>query len=231
MTECYCVCIREMYNNPSLFSRAVEKLPWNDRKEKISGFVHNKDKYLCATAGVLLKYLFEINGIRDCTLLKNEYGKLYSKSCPELHFNLSHSGDYAVCVLSDSEIGADVEIIKNGDFQLARLFFTDKENEFLEKSEEFDRDFFRIWTLKESWLKRIGIGLSGSMKSFSVIPAQDNVDEGYAIYGTKAFDEERGNFANGVFFTEYSFDGHRVAVCSSEKCKLRINQLTLSHII
>ena len=101
MTECYCVCIREMYNNPSLFSRAVEKLPWNDRKEKISGFVHNKDKYLCATAGVLLKYLFEINGIRDCTLLKNEYGKLYSKSCPELN-NIDTNTEQVSGTVNDS---------------------------------------------------------------------------------------------------------------------------------
>lgn len=102
---------------------------------------------------------------------KNEYGKPYLKNHPEIHFNISHCNDVAVCAVSNQTIGADIEEIKEFNPLIFRKVLTDEEKEFLEKmsvdevsSQEW---FFRFWTLKEARIKHAGMGLSMSLTSFS----------------------------------------------------------------
>ena len=54
------------------------------------------------------------------------------------------------------------------------VFFIPKSARFLARSSEPERDFFRIWTLKESYLKAEGTGFSVSPASFAVLPFGEN---------------------------------------------------------
>ena len=54
----------------------------------------------------LLDEVLRLNGIANYKLRYNEYGKPYLES-GGLFFNLSHSGEYVACAISDKEIGID----------------------------------------------------------------------------------------------------------------------------
>ena len=96
---------------------------------------------------------------------------VHGKPCWEiqdLYFNLSHSGIYAACALSRLPVGIDIQQLTEYKEAISRRFFTPEEQAQLVQAEEKDRAFTRLWTLKESYLKAKGLGLSGGLDSFSV---------------------------------------------------------------
>ena len=78
----------------------------------------------------------------------------------EWKFSVSHSSDYAVCGLSKTEIGVDLEKIRymKNALPLAKRFFSSAEYDLMGKSSS-DETFFKIWTKKEAYLKRRGWGI------------------------------------------------------------------------
>ena len=89
----------------------------------------------------------------------------------ELRFNLSHSGERALIVLSRVEVGADVERLKKRRTDdIARRFFTPGEQQrlFALPQEQREQAFFRLWTCKEAFLKVTGEGLSRSTRSYEI---------------------------------------------------------------
>lgn len=91
----------------------------------------------------------------------NEYGKPFAKNLP-VHFSVSHSGDIAVCVVSDKKIGVDVEKIRDVNPRSAERFASEKEKEYIRNN---PNGFFEIWTLKEAYFKCIGTGLGADIKN------------------------------------------------------------------
>ena len=69
-----------------------------------------------------------------------------------------------VCALSDQEIGIDVEKIQNFTESMAKKILTEKEQQILKgyasDQKKQNREFYRFWTLKESYLKWRGRGFS-----------------------------------------------------------------------
>lgn len=66
-------------------------------------------------------------------------------------FSLSHSGGYALCALSHRPVGVDIEVVRPRRASLPAYALSQKEQAAFDGSWE---DFFRLWTLKESWCKR-----------------------------------------------------------------------------
>lgn len=66
-------------------------------------------------------------------------------------FSLSHSGGLALCALSDGPVGVDVELVRPRRPELPRRLLGRAELARFDGSWE---EFFRLWTLKESWCKR-----------------------------------------------------------------------------
>jgi 4'-phosphopantetheinyl transferase len=84
---------------------------------------------------------------------------------PKLGFNISHSADiFVLSICQQGEIGVDVEVINNRMLpdidSIAKQHFSSAEQNILIDSCSQTRldHFFRIWTLKESILKAIGVG-------------------------------------------------------------------------
>lgn len=103
----------------------------------------------------------------DAELAKTVLGKPYLKDWPRIQFNLSHSGAYGVCAVSDAPVGVDVEMIRPLRQDVAKRFFTKVEQGYL--SAQPPKEFFRLWTRKESFTKAIGKGLTLPMDRFSVL--------------------------------------------------------------
>lgn len=98
----------------------------------------------------------------------DENGKLYVPDS-KYYVNLSHSGDYAVCAVSDSEVGVDIQKIGAANMKLAKRFFTEEECKFIEEAKNPDDEFCRLWTRKESLVKAAGKGLAIPLTSFSTL--------------------------------------------------------------
>lgn len=85
-----------------------------------------------------------------------------------ISFNLSHSGNFAACALSDSPIGLDIQTERDCDRRLAEKYFTAPERRFIEESDNKAYAFTKLWCMKESAVKYIGTGLKTPLSSFSV---------------------------------------------------------------
>ena len=93
----------------------------------------------------------------NCDVLYKENGKPYTSICP---ISISHSGENVLVGISENDIGVDIEVIKPFDKRLISRYFTKSEQEFIKT----DDDFFKIWTVKEAFLKLTGEGLKGITK-------------------------------------------------------------------
>lgn len=94
-------------------------------------------------------------------------------------FNLSHSRGLIFLALAyDTAVGVDVEYCqrKTDCLELARHFFHPREIQQLEAlpADEQRQHFFRLWTLKEAYIKAVGSGLSHGLDNFGFIIQQEN---------------------------------------------------------
>jgi 4'-phosphopantetheinyl transferase len=90
-----------------------------------------------------------------------------------LDFNLSHSGDLALCAVTRGRaVGVDVEAVRP-DFatgEVARRFFAPAEVAALEALPPGDRveAFFACWSRKEAYIKARGSGIALGLDRFAV---------------------------------------------------------------
>lgn len=123
-----------------------------------------KEKAGHQAAYVLLSYILEKEyGIfKFPKIEKSPYGKPYFPDYPQIHFNISHCDNMAVCVTAGYEVGIDIERKRQVKQILVKKVLTQKEQIDLQKrkEEEFEMAFLQYWTLKESFIKAIGRGLS-----------------------------------------------------------------------
>lgn len=89
------------------------------------------------------------------------WGKPVLTDYPELYFNLSHSGDWAVCAMSTVPVGVDLQENRHIMLSIARKF-APSEQTWLESVPEAERSaaLCWLWSLKEAFCKCTGDGLS-----------------------------------------------------------------------
>ena len=171
-----------------------------ERQKKLEKIRFDGDKRLSLGVELLLKKALADAGMDyDKTeIIYGENGKPYIKG-NGLFYSLSHSGTLAVCAVSDSEIGVDAEQISRADFKIAKRIFTDREIAFIDGSAE---KFIRLWTLKESYMKYCGSGLSVAPRDIEIV-----------------FNDNRPDFRNLEFF-ETEIPGYKIALCGSSEAEL-----------
>ncbi len=138
----------------------------------------------------------------------SDKGKPHLKHHPGIHFNISHSGQWVVCAIAGQTVGIDVEVIRPNKMKIAQRFFSPEEYGDLMKKDENERIgyFFELWTLKESYLKALGKGLTLAMNSFTVSRSG----------GT--FRIKTGDESVDCHLRLYELDEeHKAAVCAFEK--------------
>ena len=89
-----------------------------------------------------------------------------------LFFNLSHSGAFAACAVSDAEIGLDIQVPVQAREELVRRVFTPREASYISAAEDRDAAFTELWCKKESFIKMTGKGLSAGLRSVCVLPEE-----------------------------------------------------------
>jgi 4'-phosphopantetheinyl transferase len=101
----------------------------------------------------------------------NNYGRprVCQPSFGHLDFNLAHSDGIAVCLVGRGIIGVDVEdVFRRAPLDVVNQYFSAIEVESLMQQpiEMRPRRFYEYWTLKESYIKARGLGLSLPLDRF-----------------------------------------------------------------
>lgn len=112
----------------------------------------------------LLRFLLERAGESpELPMSRDANGRPYIIGRKDLDFNISHSERLAVCALSfDGRVGVDTEpkissVPPERQDMFAKKYFSEKEKTaFLADPACFSR----IWTAKEAYLKREGVGIA-----------------------------------------------------------------------
>ena len=161
-----------------LFDYLYDRLCF-ERRNKIDRLRQDRDKMLSLAAGTLLKYGLCEYGISDDEVIYD--GRKPRVLNRDVYFNVSHSGNRAMCVISDDEVGCDCQIIDRYRREAAEKFFCKNEIALIEKSADKGAEFCRLWTLKECLLKLKGCGIS-DLKSADVLNADNCCFKQYELY-------------------------------------------------
>lgn len=163
-------------NVPSMLSQYRQWLTMQEL-EKAQRFYFERDRLRWTIAhGVLRLLLAHYTGDEPLhiELDKNAYGKPFIvQPASLLHFNLSHSGDFALYAFAwQREVGIDIEYMRdniNYD-ELAVRVFSAHEQETLQTllPAQHYQAFYNGWTRKEAYIKARGMGLSLPLDLFDV---------------------------------------------------------------
>ncbi len=148
-----------------------------DRRVKTARYNNREVAVTSVAAGLLLEEIVE-EKLKllpdDIHISEGESGKPYICGYEDFNYNLSHSGEYVVMAYGDSPLGIDIERIhKDGmqkkDIAVAKRCFTADEYLYITGDDKKVPDrFCMIWTMKESYLKLTGAGISVPLNSFEI---------------------------------------------------------------
>ena len=148
----------------------------SSKKIKIDKIRNKKRKIQSVLGEYLLKELLKIYNISysNINYIYNEEGKPYIKDY-NIYFNISHSHDYVITVISNKEIGVDIEKIRKTNISIINRICTNKEKEYVLSSNiDIEKRLFEIFTLKEAYFKMKGLNLN-NLKSVEFIISNNNV--------------------------------------------------------
>lgn len=139
----------------------------SEEQEKVNSYVQIQDKARC-TLGLILIKGFSYKNLGYCTIDTYEYGKPYIKFAKDYYFNISHSNEIVTIAIDNEEIGIDIEHVRPIRLEYYQNILDDNERHIIEMSENKIEKFYEIWTIKESFSKKVGRGLSIFDEEFSV---------------------------------------------------------------
>ena len=100
------------------------------------------------------------------SLKKGPYGKPYLTGYPEIHFNISHSGGWAVCALASMPCGVDIQERRSiRSRRMVERTMNAREQRQILEAEDGTGEFIKLWTYKESCIKLSGEGFHQDMKT------------------------------------------------------------------
>ncbi len=158
-----------------------------ERKRKILSYKQKEKRLQSVGAGWLLKRVLNRHAVSTETLRTEASGKpIVDGIC----FNLSHSGDIVICAVGQQSVGCDIEKLKDAPKTVGRMFSAE-ERESLQQlaGEGYNREFIRLWTRKESYLKMTGVGIRVPLDKLEM---------------------------NDCYIKEYTLPMYQIAVCAKE---------------
>lgn len=175
--------------NSELDESVILELLDKQRREKINKIRPNQDRLRSIYAGLLLRYAFLKNGYNqkdwdNVDIIKGEFGKPYINNYKSFNYSLSHSGKYIVCAVANTEVGVDIQEIKDCKIQVAKRFFAHEEYERLLKEADIEKQrlmFYKLWTCKESYAKLTGRGIGGGISEYIVDENFQSIGEEHAL--------------------------------------------------
>ena len=143
-------------------------------------------------------------------IARREGGKPFFPAYESLHFNLSHSGDLALCALDGAPVGVDIQIVKGWRPGLPKRVCSPAELDWLERQPSLWPAFTLLWALKEARAKESGRGLTSSIRDIRVpLPGSGPLE------------------MDGLRFRTWTGPGWAAAVCGHSEPPEKIFEKTL----
>lgn len=159
-------------------------MQWQKIKNSLGTFYYSFSK----TSKELLEIALKEEGITSYKISKSINGKPYIDNS-NIFYNISHKNKMVGLIISDSEVGLDIEYIDTENIKresILKYFFTEKERESITTNE----DLLTLWTKKESYIK-----LNGGMLRDAI---------GLDINNTN------------VIFDTFKLDNYIITICKSK---------------
>ncbi|XP_074650723.1 L-aminoadipate-semialdehyde dehydrogenase-phosphopantetheinyl transferase-like isoform X2 [Tubulanus polymorphus] len=217
-----------------------------EEKTRIARFVYKRDAKAAICGRLLLrKCVQEMLQIpfEDIEISRTEKGKpVLTNQLPEslanFSMNISHQGGYAVLAADKHRlIGTDVMKVEwaRGEktvqsfFQTMSRQFTTMEWSFIRQpSSDWEqlRRFYRLWCLKESYVKALGVGIGFELQKINFLIRTSELNTEFVVRDTQVM-------VNGILETDWIFeetmldDCHCVAVAIRTRNKEQTDNLEI----
>lgn len=163
-----------------IFSQPMLRVPFlsDDEMVQVNGFraLKKQREWICGRFAVktLIKDVLEPEmSLADIQIGYKEKGAPYLPQFPRVPISLSHSGDYTAAAVSrDPVIGLGIDVEKIGalpEASFMKTAFTPEETACMPAEA---RAVFTNWTVKEAFLKYVGLGFNESLHNVAVIEGQ-----------------------------------------------------------
>lgn len=193
------------------------------RQEKVWQCRNGEDRKRSLLAGYLIQvgmknWISQENGAQEDAVplalayTYGENGKPFFKDYNEIYFSLSHSGHYVTGVFSNHEVGIDVQKHRGMQYDMAGRFFAEEDKSLLERlgEENGNDNFYRMWAVKESYMKLTGEGMRQGLDATVVEPDGEGLHCGRVR-------RKDGKTENAFFTVSDILEKYSMAVCSYDK--------------
>lgn len=182
-----------------------------DKQKRIIRLVRKEDKYRILLADILVRNILSKRCKIHPKVIRydyNQFGKPFFQQFKSVSFNVSHAGDWVVCIFDYTPVGIDVEKVQPINLEIGKLVFSEEEYQDLQrKSEGRERleYFYDLWTLKESYVKARGMGLSLPLNAYTIKRYSNDLIELFPNVGDQKY-----------FFRQYDLhQEYKLSVCST----------------
>lgn len=151
----------------------------------------------------LLRECLKPHGVsytENTPIAKGAHGKPSLAEHPHIHYNVTHADGITACISADNECGIDAERVRDCRPNVIKRAFSESEKALIENAPDEEKNllFFRLWTLKEAYVKALGIGVSYPLNtaefSFDGSKIRTNIEG----YGFKQYVLSGGEFVVSV---------------------------------
>ena len=201
--------------DPLMIPEVLQTLPL-ERQQKIHNMKQEKSRKQSMGVGLLLQKVLALYHMQDSQVYVDEHGK---PMIDGLEFSLSHSGDLVVCAVSDEPVGCDVERLREAPKGVAERYFSDGEQAYLSRfsGDEYDKAFFRLWTMKESYVKMTGEGLGAVQGEYELA-----IDRRVYDWHEGSVRVLRNGEIQGYYMDSVELQGHIISICAEECVPLEV---------
>jgi 4'-phosphopantetheinyl transferase len=181
---------------------AFENVLSAEEFSKYRAIKHPKSQQSYLTAHAMLRSVLSKYVDRPAVewqFTRGEHGKpllCLTDGLPDIRFNLTHTDGLTACVVSlQGDCGIDVERhdTVHRFKAVSQRMFADEECRFL-LDHDFDAAmFYRLWTLREAYVKALGLGLIGSTKDF-YFQLDRKLESARLVHRKQSKEDERWSF-------------------------------------
>ena len=151
------------------FVECAEPLLSEQRKQSLNSLKALTDRINCCSTYLMLRYAlaheYGIHGLPLFSYIENQ--KPVLPDYPHIHFSFSHCKSGAACIVDNQNTAVDIMEIRPKNTSVWRRVCSEREYLELSSSSEPDRDFIRLWTLKECCSKLNGLGLRQDFRTLT----------------------------------------------------------------
>lgn len=185
--------------DPAARERCLAFIP-RECREKLLKMRSDRARAGSLGARLLLARCLEDMGIclAEEAFVYGTFGKPSLRDHPQIFFNLTHSGVYAACAVSDRAAGVDIQRLDGLHPEIQRRCFTRREQQYIQEAGDPSRAFALIWAMKESFVKASGTGLTENFQKVETDP------EAMSVSGS------------ALRFRQWNIPGYVLALCAGE---------------